>query len=256
MRSLLGASRRSRRVRGCCWCSWGRGGLRERVWRCVGVSVATVRLDEAQLVELARLVAAELVASDAVEPRAGEEAALVDARELARALGVSRAWIYRNAAALGGRRLGDGTRGRLRFSIDEARDATARLASRALGQPRCRCRSQVWGPRWWPAASFAQSFARSELDPGRATEDGGLLPPVSSCDACACSPPAAGRCAGRLEPTTSLATRQPHAEVLPAGAGPHRSATAALHEDYWLSSPIGLAAFSDLFVPNGVGGAC
>jgi hypothetical protein len=89
----------------------------------------TVRLADDQLARLASLTA-ELVAErlGAASSTATGPPQLVDAAGLARALGVSRAWVYRNAARLGARRLGDGSRGRLRFDIEAARAATACLA--------------------------------------------------------------------------------------------------------------------------------
>jgi hypothetical protein len=50
---------------------------------------------------------------------------LIDARELAELLGVARDWVYANADRLGGVRLGDGPRARLRFDADRARQALA-----------------------------------------------------------------------------------------------------------------------------------
>ncbi|MFL5864147.1 MAG: hypothetical protein ACJ780_25815 [Solirubrobacteraceae bacterium] len=54
-------------------------------------------------------------------PRIG----LVDARDLAEELGVARDWVYANAERLGGVRLGDGPRARLRFDAERAREALA-----------------------------------------------------------------------------------------------------------------------------------
>ena len=48
---------------------------------------------------------------------------LVDAQQLAEQLGVARDWIYANAERLGGVRLGDGPRARLRFDAQIAREA-------------------------------------------------------------------------------------------------------------------------------------
>jgi hypothetical protein len=63
---------------------------------------------------------AEQVAELAVFPgRVG----LVDARALAAELGVARDWIYANAERLGGVRLGDGPKARLRFDVERAREA-------------------------------------------------------------------------------------------------------------------------------------
>jgi hypothetical protein len=42
---------------------------------------------------------------------------LVDAATVATALNVSRNWVYTHAAELGGRRIGQGSRGRLRFDL-------------------------------------------------------------------------------------------------------------------------------------------
>jgi hypothetical protein len=43
----------------------------------------------------------------------------VDAATVADALGVSRDWVYAHASELGGRRIGTGARGRLRFDLDQ-----------------------------------------------------------------------------------------------------------------------------------------
>jgi hypothetical protein len=45
---------------------------------------------------------------------------LVDAGELARALGVEREWVYEHSDQLGAIRLGDGPRPRLRFEVGRA----------------------------------------------------------------------------------------------------------------------------------------
>ncbi len=86
---------------------------------------------------------AELVAS--TRPRVG----LVDARELAEELGVARDWVYANAERLGGVRLGNGPRARLRFDVEKAREALAAdrrdpqptnggAPQRRRGRPRCK----------------------------------------------------------------------------------------------------------------------
>jgi hypothetical protein len=71
---------------------------------------------------------AELVAS--ARPSGG----LVDARDLAEELGVARDWVYANADRLGGVRLGNGPRARLRFDAQRVREALAASADGA--QPR------------------------------------------------------------------------------------------------------------------------
>jgi hypothetical protein len=50
---------------------------------------------------------------------------LVDAATLATALGVSRDFVYAHANELGGKRIGNGPRGRLRFDLDKALAARA-----------------------------------------------------------------------------------------------------------------------------------
>ena len=50
---------------------------------------------------------------------------LVDAGTVATALGVSRAWVYEHADELGGMRLGDGAKPRLRFDVEVARERMA-----------------------------------------------------------------------------------------------------------------------------------
>ena len=68
---------------------------------------------------------AELVAG--ARPKVG----LIDARELAAELGVARDWVYANAERLGGVRLGNGPRARLRFDVGVARQALAAGGNRA-----------------------------------------------------------------------------------------------------------------------------
>lgn len=67
---------------------------------------------------------AEVLRSGAVRVR------LVDATTLADALGVSRDCVYAHASELGGERIGNGPRGRLRFDLDRALAAwTSRFES-------------------------------------------------------------------------------------------------------------------------------
>jgi hypothetical protein len=73
-------------------------------------------LDAVEIESLAEHLAA-LVAS--ARPSVG----LIDARDLAEELGVARDWVYANAERLGGVRLGDGPRARLRFDAERAREA-------------------------------------------------------------------------------------------------------------------------------------
>jgi hypothetical protein len=55
---------------------------------------------------------------------------LVDAGTVAAVLGVSRAWVYDHADELGGVRLGDGAKPRLRFDLNAARERMACSASK------------------------------------------------------------------------------------------------------------------------------
>jgi len=104
------------------------------------VSAATIRLEADQLAELAALIAAQLQAQPS-------PAALVDAQQIAKRLGVARSWVYANADQLGGKRLG-GKRGRLRFDLSEA---TAAFAASSQPEPvestprRHRARAHVGG---------------------------------------------------------------------------------------------------------------
>lgn len=87
-----------------------------------------------------RIVAFEVDEIDAIAEHLAELATstsaptvgLIDARELAELLGVARDWVYANADRLGGVRLGDGPRARLRFDADRAREA---LVARSGGVP-------------------------------------------------------------------------------------------------------------------------
>lgn len=59
------------------------------------------------------------------------EEGFLDARDVARRLGVRRAWVYAHARELGGVRLGEGSRGPLRFDPAAIRDCTRALAAEA-----------------------------------------------------------------------------------------------------------------------------
>ena len=62
--------------------------------------------------------------------------ALVDARQLARDLGVSLAYVYAHAGELGAMRLGVGPKARIRFDLDRARQALEAKAGRSNGRRR------------------------------------------------------------------------------------------------------------------------
>jgi hypothetical protein len=63
------------------------------------------------------------VAAISGRPAPAVEPGLVDASTLAHELGVSRAFVYENRERLGGVRIGDGSRPRLRFDLKTARAA-------------------------------------------------------------------------------------------------------------------------------------
>jgi hypothetical protein len=52
-------------------------------------------------------------------PHLGGARGLVDAQAVADYLAVDRGWVYAHAGELGARRLGEGPKARLRFSLDE-----------------------------------------------------------------------------------------------------------------------------------------
>ena len=65
---------------------------------------------------------------------------LVDARELAAELGVSIDYVYAHATELGAMRLGSGAKARIRFDLDEARQALESRRRRPAGRRRDRAR--------------------------------------------------------------------------------------------------------------------
>jgi hypothetical protein len=80
-------------------------------------------LDPASIEAIAGRVA-ELLRADSAHGR------LVDATTLAEALGVDRSYVYAHAAELGAIRLGSGSKPRLRFDLEAAREAFACYASK------------------------------------------------------------------------------------------------------------------------------
>ena len=62
--------------------------------------------------------------------------ALVDARQLARDLGVSLDYVYAHATELGAMRLGSGPKARIRFDLDRARQALEARTGRTNGRRR------------------------------------------------------------------------------------------------------------------------
>ena len=132
---------------------------------------------EAQVLTLAP-ESVEAVAQRVVElmraplPRAG----LVDAQALADELGTSREWVYRNAERLGAIRLGSGARGRLRFDVEAAKAAMARLASKRSHDESANDDGGFSAAHEAAPAPFAQWFARSGLCARDQTAGGALMP--------------------------------------------------------------------------------
>ncbi|MFZ2049893.1 MAG: hypothetical protein WAU69_03035 [Solirubrobacteraceae bacterium] len=96
----------------------------------------TYTLSSTQLEQLADLVADRLLTAQqgihagpehAVAVK--EDSPLLTAEQLSGRLGVGRRWIYEHARELGGQRLGDGPKARLRFDLKTAQDAMARFGS-------------------------------------------------------------------------------------------------------------------------------
>jgi hypothetical protein len=83
-----------------------------------------------EALELLAQRVAEIV-SDRVSPPAG----LVDAEAVARHLNVEGEWVYEHAAEIGARRLGDGPKARLRFSLADVDEAIVCLSGRKSGEP-------------------------------------------------------------------------------------------------------------------------
>ncbi len=83
---------------------------------------ATVTLDEEDIAAIAASVV-DLMTRPG--PARRDTGRLATASEVARALGVSRSWVYANKVRLGAIRLGSGPRARLRFDLAEAQAAFA-----------------------------------------------------------------------------------------------------------------------------------
>ncbi len=79
-----------------------------------------------EIEQIAQRVAQLLHERDHPQPRPAP-AALLDASQLARHLGVTRTWVYEHAHQLGAIRLGTGTKARLRFDLDTATTAIKSL---------------------------------------------------------------------------------------------------------------------------------
>jgi hypothetical protein len=104
----------------------------------------------------------ELLRTESHSPR---ERRLVDAATLAAELGVERSWVYAHRAELGAIQLGCGSRPRLRFDVDMARELLAPSTSNetqtpqspvvAAGSPRRRRRRMGNGVELLPIRGVA-----------------------------------------------------------------------------------------------------
>jgi hypothetical protein len=90
-----------------------------------GTDDATTATTAPALTQRERLLAAAIAEHLADLLHHRPRVRLVDAATLATALGVSRDFVYAHANELGGERIGNGPRGRLRFDLDNALAACA-----------------------------------------------------------------------------------------------------------------------------------
>ena len=93
--------------------------------------------DDAALEEFAQRVA------DLVMNRAVVGPPLVTAEAVAEYLGVERSWVYENAVKLGARRLGDGPKARLRFSLADVDRLLTCSTGRGSHEPGTRVAAKV-----------------------------------------------------------------------------------------------------------------
>jgi hypothetical protein len=93
----------------------------------IDAAVADRVLTDGDVEAIAEATAARLAEIVSATP---ETFALVDARQLARDLGVSLDYVYAHACELGAMRLGSGPKARIRFDLDRARQALEARAGR------------------------------------------------------------------------------------------------------------------------------
>lgn len=121
-----------------------------------------VRLDPDSIEALARRLAELLGGAEARQPRRE----LISAEEVSRWWGVSRRWVYDHADRLGARRIGTGSRPRLRFDPDEVAEQLGepgeRPDARRLPAISGECRTDSLSPR-----TRAMVGRQSKKRPGR-----------------------------------------------------------------------------------------
>lgn len=160
------------------------------------------RLHPDDLTVLADLVAERVLAALAEDRRPGDEERLLTAAEVARRFGVSPEWVRENADRLGGLRLGDGPRPRLRFD-------PARVAEEVSARP---LRGRSDGSDRPPERVSRRRGSRGS---GKRT---GLLP-VFEVNSPAKSEKVAGRRTNAPGPATRV-DASPRAERSPSGSRP------------------------------------
>jgi hypothetical protein len=117
------------------------------------------------------------------EPATHSASRLVDAGQLARQLGLTRAWVYEHARDLGAIRLGDGPKARLRFNpataanaladVDDApAPATRKVPAATRGRPR---REPPPSGPLLPIRGQSPSAAGVPPRPGRRNRQGGRI---------------------------------------------------------------------------------
>jgi hypothetical protein len=99
----------------------------------VDASIAERILTDGDIEAIAEATAARLAEIVSAAPGTF---ALVDARQLARDLGVSLDYVYAHATELGAMRLGAGPKARIRFDLDRARQALEARPGRTNGRAR------------------------------------------------------------------------------------------------------------------------
>lgn len=102
-----------------------------------------VRLDPESIEALARRLAELLGGAEARRPRRE----MISAEEVSRWWGVSRRWVYDHAERLGARRIGTGSRPRLRFDPDEVAGQLGEPDMQGSAASGGDCRSDSLSPR-------------------------------------------------------------------------------------------------------------